>query len=158
MEDTTSANTGLEGEIIRERVTLLYAHDGALGAWDPNWVQNATQHLCDLFLDYSSTGLKQNTRKTEVVICHPGEIQDRCSTEGYTRRREGSGDTYRKHMCRQVQCHLCNKDLAAGSLQSCIRTVHSIDSAGLIVLEPVAHGPHTYKLALSTCWALVVRR
>ena len=32
MEDMASANTGLEGKIIRERATLLYNDDNVLGA------------------------------------------------------------------------------------------------------------------------------
>lgn len=63
---------GLEGEIIKERATLLYADDGTLGAWDLQWLQDTTHHLCDLFRN--CTGLKPNTRKTEDIICHPGEI------------------------------------------------------------------------------------
>ena len=94
----TLANTGLEDEIIRERATLLYADDIALEVWNTNRLLDATQHLCNLFCDY--IGLKPNTRKTEVMIFHPGEIWDWCSMEGYKSHHEGSGDTYHKCMCR----------------------------------------------------------
>ena len=80
MEAMTSTVTELEGHAIRERGSLFYADDGAIGSRDPEWLQNATQHLCHFIRNY--TGLKPNTNKTEVMICHPGEIWDRCSTEG----------------------------------------------------------------------------
>jgi len=80
MEDMTSAVTGLEGDAIRDRASLFCTDDGAIGSRDPEWLQIATQHLCDLFRN--CTGLKPNTNKTEVMICHPGEIRDRCSMEG----------------------------------------------------------------------------
>ena len=80
MEDMTSAVSGLEGDAIRDRASLFYADDGAIGSRDPEWLQNATQHLCDLFRN--CTCLKPNTNKTEVIICHPGEIRDECSMVG----------------------------------------------------------------------------
>jgi len=67
MEDMTAAITGLEGDTIKERAILLYADDSAFGAWDPDWLQDATQNLCDLFRD--CTNLKSNTKRTEVMIC-----------------------------------------------------------------------------------------
>ena len=92
MEDVTSAVAGLEGDAIRERASLFFADDAAIGSRDPEWLQNATQHLCDLF--YNCTGLKPNINKTEVMICHPGEIWDGCSMEGYKRRHEGTNRRY----------------------------------------------------------------
>jgi len=145
MEDMTSAVSGLEGDAIRDRASLFYADDGAIGSRDPEWLQNATQHLCDLFRN--CTGLKPNTNKTEVMICHPGEIRDGCSMEGYKRRHEGTGDNYRKRRRTRVECHICEKDLSAGSLQSHLRTVHGIDGTGSIIVAPVAPAPRTYRLS-----------
>jgi hypothetical protein len=81
MEDMMAANSGLEGDAIWDRTSLFYADNGAIGSQDPEWLQNATQHLYDLFR--ICTGLKPNSNKTKVMICHPGEIRDRCSMEGY---------------------------------------------------------------------------
>ena len=145
MEDMTAANSGLEGDVIRDRTSLFYADDGAIGSLDPEWLQNATQHLCDLFRN--CTGLKPNTTKTEVMICHPGEIRDRCSMEGYKRRHEGIGDTYKKRRCIRVTCQVCDKDLSAGSLQSHLRTQHGIDGSGSTVVEPASLAPRLYKLS-----------
>jgi hypothetical protein len=74
MDDMTAASSGLEGDAIRDRTSLFYADDGAIGSRDPEWLQNATQHLCDLFRN--CTGLKPNTNKTKVMICHYTEIRD----------------------------------------------------------------------------------
>jgi len=38
MEDMTSAITGLEGAAIRDRASLFYADDGAIGSRDPEWL------------------------------------------------------------------------------------------------------------------------
>ena len=146
MEDMMAANTGLEGEdVISDRTSLFYADDGALGSRDPEWLQNATQHLCDIFRD--CTGLKPNTNKTEVMICHPGEIRDRCSIEGYKRRHEGTGETYNKRRCFRVKCQVCDTELSAGSLKSHLRTQHGIDGSGSIVIDPATLAPRSYKLS-----------
>ena len=145
MEDMTSANSGLEGDAISDRTSLFYADDGALGSRDPEWLQNATQHLCDIFRN--CTGLKPNTTKTEVMICHPGEIRDRCSIEGYKRRHEGIGETYNKRRCIRVVCPVCDVRLSAGSLKSHLRTQHGSDCSGSIIVEPATLAPRVYKLS-----------
>ena len=116
-----------------------------IGSRDPRWLQNTTQHICDLFRN--CTGLKPNTNKTEVMICHPGKIRDGCSMAGYKRRHEGTCDNYRKRRCIRVKCRMWEKDLLAGSLQSQLRTVHGIDGTGSILVELVASSPRTYRLS-----------
>ena len=65
--------------------------------------------------------------------------------KGYKRRHAGIGDNYPKRQCRQVQCHLCNKDLLTGSLQFHLSTVHYMDGCGLIlVVEQADPVPGTY--------------
>ena len=46
-----------------------------------------------------------------------------------------------------MECHICEKDLSAGSLQSHLRTVHGIDGTGSITVAPVAPAPLTYRLS-----------
>ena len=76
----------------------------------------ANQHLFDLFCN--SVGLKPQTKKPEVMICHPGSIQGRLSDAGYKRRHEGSGESYLKRRYLIVKCPKCNKNFTAGSSHS----------------------------------------
>ena len=83
MEDMTIASTGLQGDDAGRMASLLYADNGTIGSLDDEWLQNANQHLCNLFRD--CVGLKPNTEKIETMSCHPGAIRGRCSMEGYKR-------------------------------------------------------------------------
>ena len=116
MDDMTAAITGLQGDDVSSISSLFYANDGAIGSLDHEWLQNANQHLCNLFRD--CTGLKPNTEKTETMSCYPGAIRGRCSMEGYKRQHEGTGDTYSKRKGKRTVCPVlsCGKDLALGSL------------------------------------------
>ena len=49
IDDMTIANTGLQGNNIGRLSSLFYADDGAIGSKDHKWLQNSTQHLCNLF-------------------------------------------------------------------------------------------------------------
>ena len=69
MDDMTTANAGLQGDDVGCMSSLSYANDGAIGSKDHEWLQNATQHLCNLYRN--CTGLKPNTEKTETMSCHP---------------------------------------------------------------------------------------
>jgi len=81
------------------------------------------------------------------MVCHPGEIRDGCSMEGYKSHHEGTEDNYRKCSCIRVKCRVCEKDLSAGSLQSHLRTIHGIDGTSSILVDPVAPAPRTYRLS-----------
>ena len=122
---------------------LFYADDGMAASTDPVWLQNAVQRLCDLF---RCVGLKTNTRKTEVMTCHPGEIRDRLSMEGYKRRHQGVGDSYQARKRHRVTCPFpeCGKDLAAGSLQQHLRSQHGTESSGSIADIPEETDPVLY--------------
>ena len=80
MEDMTVANADFQGDNVGRLSSLFYADDGAIGSLDPEWLQRANQHLCNLFRD--CTGLGPNTEKTETMSCHPMVIRDWCSVEG----------------------------------------------------------------------------
>ena len=88
----TIANTKLQGDNVGRLASLFYAGDGAIGSKDHEWLQNAIQHLYNLFRD--CTNLKPNTEKTETVNCHPGAFRGQCSIEGYKRCHEGTAETY----------------------------------------------------------------
>ena len=127
--------------------SLSYSNDGVIGSKNYEWLQNATQHLCNLFRD--CTGLKTNTEKTETMSCHPGEIRGRCSMEGYKRRHEGTGETYSKKKGKRTVYPLpsCGKASALGSIQSHLRTQHGIDACDSIITKPIVLAPRLYKLS-----------
>ena len=118
IEDMTTANSGLQGNIIGHMSSLFYADDGAIGSKDHELLKNVTQHLCNLFRD--SIGLKQNTEKTETMSCHSGTIWERCSMKSYKRRHKGTGETYSKRKRKRTMCPSpsCGKDLVLVSIQS----------------------------------------
>ena len=91
MDNMTTVNAGLQGDDVGCISSLFYANNGVIGSKDHEWLQNATQHLCNLFRDYN--GLKPNTEKTETISCHPGAIRERYLMEGYKYRHEGTGET-----------------------------------------------------------------
>ena len=115
-DNMTIANTGLQGDDVGRLASLFYADNGAIGSNDHEWLQNVTQHLCNLFRD--CTVLKPNTEKTETMSCQPGASRRRCSMEGYKRRHEGIRETYSKKKGKRTVCPFpsCGKDLELGSL------------------------------------------
>ena len=143
----TTANSGLQGDDVGCMSSLFYADNGAIGSKDHEWLQNVTQHLCNLFRD--CTGLKPNTEKTEAMSCLPRAIRGRCSMENYKRRHESTGETYSQRKGKRTVCPLpsCGKALALGSLQSHLCTQHRIDACGSIITEPIALAPPSYKLS-----------
>mmetsp|Transcript_52012 Transcript_52012/g.58102 ORF Transcript_52012/g.58102 Transcript_52012/m.58102 type:complete len:167 (-) Transcript_52012:355-855(-) len=145
----TIASTGLKGDDTGRLSSLFYADDGAIGSVDHEWLQNANQHLCNLFRD--CTGLKPNTEKTEAMSCHSGATRGQCSMEDYKRQHEGTGETYNKRKGKRTVCPSsdCGKDLAFGSLQSYLRTQHGMDVFGSIIAEPVVSAPVCTNSALS---------
>ena len=68
------------GHTITNRLTLFYADDGAIGARDPTWLQQAIDVLASLFL---RVGLETNTSKTQTMNCLPGHIATQQSLTGY---------------------------------------------------------------------------
>ena len=125
----------------------FYADDGPIESKYHEWLQNATQHLCNLFRD--CTGLKPNTEKTETMRCYPGAIRGRCSMEGYKLQHEGTRETYSKRKGKRTVCPVpsCGKALALRSLQSHLRTQTGMDACGSIITEPIALAPRSYKLS-----------
>ena len=135
MDDMTITNTGLQGDDVGRLASLFYADNGAIGSKDHKWLQNAIQHLCNLFRD--CTGLVPNTEKTETMSCHPGAIRDWCSEAGYKRHHEGTDKTYSKRKGKRTVCPCpgCGKTLAIGSLQSHLHTQHGMGASSSIIKE-----------------------
>ena len=72
MRQHNCTGMGLEGDDVGKYASLFYTDDSTVGSQDPEWLQNVNQYLCNLFCNF--IGLKPNTKKTEVMICHPGAI------------------------------------------------------------------------------------
>ena len=147
MDDMITESAGLQGDDMGCMSSLFYAAEGAIRSLDHVWLQNANQHLCNLFRD--CTGLKPNNEKTETMSCHPGAIWGWCSEEGYKRRHKGTGESYSKRKGKRTVCPVpfYGKDLALGSLQPHLRTQHRMDTSGSIINEPVVLAPCSYKLS-----------
>ena len=147
MNHMTTASAGVQGDDVGCMSILFYADDGAIGCLNHVWLQNANQHLYNMFR--YCTGLKPNTEKTETMSCHPGAIRERCLMEGYKRRHKGTRETYNKRKGKRTVCPVpnCGRDLALGSLQFHLRMQHGMDATGLIITKPVVLTPRSYKLS-----------
>jgi hypothetical protein len=66
---------------------IFYVDEAYLAAWDPNFLQVALTSLVSLF---ERVGLETNIKKTQTMICTPGQITTQFSTDSY-RRRHGYG-------------------------------------------------------------------
>ena len=141
MDVMTTANTGLQGDNIGCMSSLLYTDDRAVGSLDHEWLQNANQHLCNLFRD--CVGLKLNTDRTEIMSCHPGALWDWCNIDGYKRRHEGTSDSYQKLKGRGTECPHpgCGRKFVVGSLYSHCYMQHRMDASGAIITELLVLAP-----------------
>jgi hypothetical protein len=99
-------------ELMAAFFAFFYVDNAYLALQDPEFLQRAMDILVDLF---ACVGLKTNVKKTQTMICTPGRIQTQLSAASYARMREGltmaeEWDSWK------VQCHQCNKMMAASSL------------------------------------------
>ena len=147
MNEMTTANSGLQGDNVGRMSSLFYANDGAIGSLDHEWLQNANQHLYNLFRDY--TGLKPNTENTETMSCQPGAIRGWCLMKDYRRQHKGTGETYNKRKGKRTVCPVpsCGKKLVLGSLKSHLRTQHGMDTSGSIITKSEVLVPRSYKFS-----------
>jgi hypothetical protein len=74
---------------------------------------------------FARVGLKTNVKKTQTMICTPGRIQTQLPAASYTRMREGL-TTVEEWESRKVQCHQCNKMMAASSLHRHLANQHKV--------------------------------
>jgi len=111
------------GMMVQEWLVLFYADDGLIASRNAKWLQMAIERLSELF---ERVGLRMNTDKTETMTCTPGYISGQESSHAYTRRMEGTGQSYRERRRRRVTCSTCGKDLAAGSLAQHMRVQHGL--------------------------------
>ena len=64
MNNITAVIVGLQGDDDGCMFSLFYANGGAIGSKDHEWLQNETQHLCNLFRD--CTSLSQILRRLKL--------------------------------------------------------------------------------------------
>jgi hypothetical protein len=99
-------------ELMAAFFAIFYVDDPYLALLDPGFLQRVLDILVDLF---ACVGLKTNVKKTQTMICTPGRIQTQLPAASYARMREGL-TTAEEWDSRKVQCHQCNKMMAASSL------------------------------------------
>ena len=128
----------------RAHSALFYADDGEISSRDPEWLQGAIDVLADLF---GRVGLKTNTDKTEVMICHPGHISTRISDEAYGRRMGQGGLTFREKSRQRVECPMCHVGLAQSSLSHHMKTRHGQDGLHVAAPAPVATAAVSYQVS-----------
>ncbi len=135
-KDTTE-NNGI-GHQVKDKVVLFCVDDGLLASRDPEWLQQAFNVLVELF---ERVGLLTNFTKMKVMTCSPGFIRTHVSREAHMRRTNHLEGSYRLQRLRRVSCPECNKDLAAGSLRSHLRSQHGLDLLPTPVVQQVPDPP-----------------
>jgi hypothetical protein len=98
VEDQVHAVAHGLGFTVEERLSLLYADDGYLGARDSSRLESSTQILAALF---RSCGLESNPGKTKAMTCLPGSITTSLSDAAYDCRITGEGLTYQERLREQ---------------------------------------------------------
>merc|ERR1712224_329930 len=86
-------------------------------------------------------------KKTEVMVCHPGEIRSFRSVDGYRQQLTGVGETYKERKRRRTSCPICDKNLSLASLPAHLRSKHGIHSTFSIVDDGPLPAPVGYKLS-----------
>ena len=76
---------GKEG---RHQATLFYADNGMVASSDPLWLQGEFNTLVGLV---DRVGLRENFRKTVIMVCHPCQAAGNLSTAAYGRSVTGGG-------------------------------------------------------------------
>ena len=108
---------GMGLEDVRRLMACFYADDDMIVARDPEELQVAFDVLTGLFNRF---GLRTNTTKTEAMVFLPGRIRTPLTAEAYEARMD---DTFRAEKTgRRVECHICQRSLAVGSLRSHLST------------------------------------
>ncbi len=101
---------------------IFYVDDTYLALRDPKFLQLALDILVNLF---ARVGLKTNTKKTQTMICTPGRIQTQLLAASYARTREGL-TTAEEWDSQKVQCHQCNRMMAASPLRRHLADQHEV--------------------------------
>ncbi len=125
----------LEEAVITELMTALFAifyiDNTYLALRDPEFLQRALDILINLF---AHVGLKTNVKKTQTMICTPGRIRTQLLAASYARMREGL-TMAEEWDSRKVQCHQCNKMMAASSLRHHLADQHKVYQQVVVVEE-----------------------
>jgi hypothetical protein len=92
---------------------IFYVGNAYLAARDPNFLQVALNSIVSLFKD---VGLETNVKKTQTMICTPGQITTQLSTDAYHRRHGYRTHTREQWDARTVECRQCQAKINASSL------------------------------------------
>ena len=134
------------GEELRKILAIFYADDALLASRDPALLQEALDVMVALF---ERVGLRTNTAKTKVMICVPGKIRTRHTSEVYNNSREGLL-WVAEHQNRIVTCDICDQELQAVSLDSHLATQHEVYRSKVIDQELlVVKEPQTFKTSVT---------
>ena len=99
LEDDVVIHNGLV-HAVGWRLGVLYADDGLLGFWDPEWLQGAFNILIGLLL---WIGLMYKVAKSKTMKCHQGTIWSGISEVAFDRKSTGKVATYQDRLQRRLQ-------------------------------------------------------
>ena len=138
---------GINAADIRTIAAVFYADDGLVAVRDAKTLQDAFDILISLF---ERVGLVTNTSKTEVMVFLPGRIRTGLSENAYLSRM----DTLHRESKKggRLECHVCRKEFAAGSLASHLASQHGIYHAHLMADEEEAEEVCTPVPAKPAVW------
>ena len=134
---------------------MFYVNDGLIGSQEPDCLQWPLNALIGLF---RRVVLMANIVKSRTMTCQSGAIRTGMSEEGFNWRSTGDGATYRERFRRRIPCKDCGTDLAARSMTSHHRRLHSTNPDIDWDRLPFIHTeylPHVYEVrfpnAMQSC-------
>jgi hypothetical protein len=111
---------------------IFYVDDAYLTARDPDFLQVALNSLVSLF---ERVGLETNAKKTEAMICTPGQISTQLSTDSYCHRHGYRTQTREQWDARRVKCRQCQATMNANSLSRHLADIHEVYQQTVVAEE-----------------------
>ncbi len=121
MRENLDDSDGALADQIEAIFAIFYVDDSYIALRDAKFLQEALDLLVETF---KRVGLATNTKKTQAMVCTPGNIRVQLPTDSYQRLREGiaAGEEGK----RAVVCHVCKANLQARSLRLHLESAHNI--------------------------------
>ncbi len=111
---------------------IFYVDDSYLAARDSDFLQVALNSLVSLF---KCVGLETIVKKTQAMICTPGQISTQLSTDSYCRRHGYGTQTKEQWDARMVECRQCQATMNANSLSRHLGDLHEVYQQTVVAEE-----------------------
>jgi hypothetical protein len=112
--------------------TIFYVDDAYHAARDPDFLQVALNSLVSLF---EHIGLETNVKKTQTMICTPGQKTNQLLTKPFCRRHGYRTLTREQWDARMVECRQCQAKMNTSSLSCHSANLHEVYQQTVVAEE-----------------------